>query len=332
MRDASSGRDRPSGGDRGRSENERPRTGGGPRSGGAPRTGGSYGGASRGGPQGDRPSGGRPSGAPGERGGRGGGPGGSGARGPRSAEASVRRVEPPLPDDVTGAELDRDVRSDLLTLAKDNAVAVSRHLVMAGRLLDEDPEAAYAHAMAAQRRAGRIGSVREAAGLAAYGIGAYDEALRELRTARRLTGSDVHLPLMADCERALGRPEKALELAASPEAARLDVQRQIEMRIVASGARTDMGQPDAAVVTLQGPELSVRNPQPWHARLMSAYADALAAAGRAEEAQTWLQRAEAADRTGATGAGARLSGEEDVVVYDLLEDDDEAPADRPSAG
>ena len=243
----------------------------------------------------------------------------------------MRRVEPPLPDDVTGSELDRDVRADLLTLAKDNAIAVSRHLVMAGRLLDDDPEAAYAHAMAAQRRAGRIGSVREAAGLAAYAIGAYAEALRELRTARRLTGSEVHLPLMADCERALERPEKALELAASPEAAGLDAQGQVEMRIVAAGARLDMGQADAAVVTLQGPELTARNPQPWHARLLSAYADALAAAGRPEEAQVWLRKAEAADRTGATGAGRRLSGEEEIVVYDLLEDADGAEDDVPGA-
>ena len=64
--------------------------------------------------------------------------------------ATPRRVEPALPDDVTGAELDRAVRAELSSLASLNAEAVSRHLVMAGRLLDEDPEAAYAHAVAAR--------------------------------------------------------------------------------------------------------------------------------------------------------------------------------------
>ncbi len=89
---------------------------------------------------------------------------------------------------------------------------------MAAQLLDEDPELAYAHAQAAQRRAGRVGLVREALGIAAYQVGHYEEALRELRTARRLTGSSEHLAVMADCERGLGRPERALDLAASDEA------------------------------------------------------------------------------------------------------------------
>jgi hypothetical protein len=171
--------------------------------------------------------------------------------------------------------------------------------------------------------------VREAAGLAAYAIGRHDEALRELRTARRLTGSNAHLPLMADCERGLGRPERALALASSPEAAQLDEAGRVEMRIVAAGARLDMGQADAAVVTLQGPELTAKGQEPWRARLLSAYADALAAAGRGGEARTWLARAAAADPTGATGAARRLGGgagdedQDEVVVFDLLEEDGE---------
>src|SRR3954454_16332977 len=111
-----------------------------------------------------------------------------------------RRIEPPLPDDVTGRELDRAVRAELASLARLNAEAVSRHLVMAGRLLQDDPELAYEHAMAAQKRAGRVGAVREAAGLAAYASGRFAEALAELRAARRITGDDSVLPVMADCE------------------------------------------------------------------------------------------------------------------------------------
>lgn len=221
------------------------------------------------------------------------------------------------------------MRGELGTLAKDNATVVARHLVMAARLLDEDPEAAYQHALAAQRRAGRVGLVREAAGLAAYHAGRYDEALRELRTARRLTGSSEHLPVMADCERGLGRPERALDLAAAPEVSQLDRAGRLEMLIVASGARSDLGQHDAAVVALQVAELDVpprsgsAASRAARARLMSAYADALEAAGRADEARGWLEKAADADDDGSTGAADRLGRVDDGDILDLLEDDDE---------
>ena len=142
------------------------------------------------------------------------------------------------------------VRGRLRTLSKDNADGVGRHLVMVGRLLDTDPELAYEHAQAAVRRAGRVDVVREAAGLAAYRTERYAEALRELRTVRRLNGSSEHLAIMADCERGLGRPERALALAQEPEAETLDAEAQIELAIVVSGARLDLGQPEAAVAAL----------------------------------------------------------------------------------
>ncbi len=235
------------------------------------------------------------------------------------APVRTRRDEPALPDDVVPGDLDRDVRRDLMTLAKDNAEVVARHLVMAGRLLDVDPELAHAHATAAQRRAGRIGAVREAAGLTAYATGRHDEVLRELRAARRLTGSPVHLPLMADAERGLGRPDRALALAASPEVQQLDERGRAEMRIVASGARLDLGQPDAAVVALQGPELTATRPQPWHARTFAAYATALRAAGRAEEAGAWDRRAEALDPSVLTGDPGPGADDDELLVYDAAE-------------
>jgi tetratricopeptide (TPR) repeat protein len=226
---------------------------------------------------------------------------------------------------VTGRELDPEVRSELLTLSKEGAEAVSRHLVVAGRLFDDDPEAAYRHAMAAQRRAGRVGVVREAAGLAAYRTGRYDEALRELRTARRLTGSDEHWPVMADCERGLGRPERALAMASAPETERLSPGARLEMRIVVAGARSDLGQHDAAVLVLQVPELTTgAAPADVRARLQSAYADALEAAGRTDEARAWLERAAATDPDGSTGAAERLGlpgdggAEDDGEMWDLL--------------
>ncbi|MGN6332614.1 MAG: hypothetical protein ACTHOD_13315 [Motilibacteraceae bacterium] len=229
-------------------------------------------------------------------------------------------MAPPLPDDVTADELPREVRRELQTLPEGAAAAVGRRLAMAARLVEDDPELAYQHTLAAQRMAGRVGAVREATGLAAYAAGRWGVALTELRAAKRITGSEAYLPVMADCERGLGRPERALELAASPEAARLDEAGKVELRIVASGARRDLGQLDAAVVTLQGADLTPRRPQPWTARLRYAYADALVAAGRTAEAERWFERALEVDRDGETDAAERLAELQGLTFVDLDDD------------
>ncbi|MGN6301523.1 MAG: hypothetical protein ACTHN8_10585 [Angustibacter sp.] len=231
--------------------------------------------------------------------------------------------EPVLPDDVSIGELDRQVRAQLRSLSKTNAEVVGRHLVMAGRLLADDPEAAYAHAMAAQRRAGRIAIVREAVGVAAYHAGLWSEALAELRAARRMSGSSHQLPLMADAERGLGRPERALELAGSPEAAELGTAERIELAIVVSGARRDLGQPEAAVLALRLPELEHPASRPYVARLQYAYADALLHAGRSEEALAWFARAADSDLDGQTDADERLAELQGLDITDLAAADDE---------
>jgi len=228
-------------------------------------------------------------------------------------------VDPALPADVTGRELDRAVRAELRSLTAENAELVARHLVMAARLVDDDPDAAVAHAMAAQRRAGRIAAVREAAGITAYLAGRYGEALAELRAARRMSGSHEHLPVMADCERGLGRPERALELARAPEVTSLDQAGKIEMRIVSAGARRDLGQAEAAALTLAVPELRSKGKVPWLARLRYAYADALLALGRDEEAKEWFALAVDADEYEDTDAAARLADLEGVSFLDLDE-------------
>jgi tetratricopeptide (TPR) repeat protein len=226
---------------------------------------------------------------------------------------------------VTGDELDRTAKSDLKTLPKDLATDVARHLVMAGRLIDEDAELAYQHTLAARRRAARVGVVREACGLAAYHSGLWSVALSELRAARRLTGQEAYLAVMADAERGLGRPERALDLARSDEAKRLPQAEAIEMRIVESGARRDLAQQGAAVLALQVPELKEERLRPWSARLFYAYADALADAGRESEAADWFARAAAADRDGETDAAERYA---DLEGLDIIDDeDDEGPED-----
>ena len=227
---------------------------------------------------------------------------------------------------MSGAELDRSVRAELGSLASMNADAVAKHLVMAGRLLDEDPEAAYAHAVAARDRAGRIGAVREAAGIAAYLTGRYAEALAELRAARRISGDQSMLPVMADCERGLGRPEKALAMASSPEVRQLDASGRAEMLIVASGARRDLGQPEAAALLLQGPELSPGRRKAWSARLFYAYAEAMVASGRTDDATSWFGHAADADATGETDADERLAELQGVGPMVLHDEDDATDA------
>lgn len=230
--------------------------------------------------------------------------------------AEERPTPPDIPEDVQASELDRVARGRLRTLSKDNADGVARHLVMAGRLLDEDPELAYLHAQAAVRRAGRVDVAREAAGITAYRTGRYAEALRELRTARRLNGSDEHVALMADCERGLGRPDRALAVAHEAAAETLSDEARVELAMVVSGARLDLGEPDAALAALSTAVARAATGSLASA-VARARATALAAAGRTEEARAVL---------------AALPLEEDdddgVVVVDL-EDDDDPPNPQP---
>jgi tetratricopeptide (TPR) repeat protein len=197
---------------------------------------------------------------------------------------------------------------------------VARYLVAAE--LAEDPEQGYAYAKSAHRLAARVGLVREAGGIAAYRTGRWAEALSELRAARRLTGNEEYLPIMADCERALGRLDRALAVVREADPAKLDRATQIELRIVESGIRRDQGLADAAVIALQVPELAAGRLRPWSARLFYAYGDALLAAGREEEARDAFERAAAADPDGMTDAADRLD-ELDGIAFDDLDDIDD---------
>jgi tetratricopeptide (TPR) repeat protein len=189
---------------------------------------------------------------------------------------------------------------------------VAAHLVAAGLLLDDDPVQARAHAWYARGLAPRLAVVREAAGVTAYAAGDYAAALSELRAVRRMTGAIDMLPIMADCERGLGRPDRALALARDPDARKLDAAAKVELGIVVSGARRDRGEHEAAVVALQGPALDSDRLQPWTPRLWYAYAEALLAAGRREEALRWFESTAAVDdgeETDAPQRAALLRGE-----------------------
>ena len=240
-------------------------------------------------------------------------------------------VEPP--EDVDPRELAPEVRSQLRTLSRLAADRVARHLVAAGRLVDEDPQAALEQARAARALGARVAVVREAVGETAYAAGEWAEAIAELRTARRMTGDDSALPLLADSERALGRPDRALRLARSPEAQGLPLATRVEMAIVEAGARRDLGQVEAALVTLHRAGLDRRRIEAWSPRLWYAYADTLLAAGRTDEARDWFVAAASADPESETDAAERVLELDGVEIlddehdeydeYDEYEEDDE---------
>lgn len=212
---------------------------------------------------------------------------------------------PPIPDEITGRELDRSVSAQLKGLPEKLAARVARHLVAAGRLIDEDPETAYQHTLAARARAARLAVVREAAGEAAYASGHYAEALAELRAAKRMNGATAYLPIMADCQRALGKPEEALKLAKSPSVAGFPPEAKAEMTLVEAGARRDLGQLDAALRTLELAPLTSKSRAAWVVRLRYAYADTLEAAGRDRDALAWFHRTNAIDSDQVTDAAER---------------------------
>ena len=229
----------------------------------------------------------------------------------RSGEERPRTVEqstydgPDLPEEITGAELDPAVRAQLKGLPEKLAARVARHLAAAGLLIDEDPETAYQHTLAARARASRLAVVREATGEAAYAAGHYAEALAELRAAKRMNGATDYLPIMADCHRALGNPEQAIKLAKSPSVSNFAPEAKAEMTLVEAGARRDMGQLDAALRTLELAPLQSKTRATWVVRLRYAYADILEAAGRESDALAWFHRTNAIDSEQITDAAER---------------------------
>lgn len=245
--------------------------------------------------------------------------------------AGYRPAKPKAPEidsDVTGRELDGATYRQLRALEPRNAETVAKHLVMAGRYLDIDPEFALAHAVAASRSAGRIAAVREAVGIAAYVAEDYELALRELRTHRRISGSVDHLALLVDCERALGRLPKAQEMIAEFKREELPAEVRVELAIVESGILTDQGKKSQAVVALQIPQLNPKRAFEYSPRLFSAYADALANAGRDQEAERWARLSVVAEAALGQGNFAEPEIFDIFGEADLFEKE-EMPAESP---
>jgi len=244
--------------------------------------------------------------------------------GPDLRPVRARHDDPDIPEDVTPQQLERGARMELRTLSKENADWVASHMVMAARLLDTEPELAHEHALSAARRGGRIAVVRETLAITAYTVGDFALALRELRTFRRISGSNDQLPLMVDSERGVGRPDRALELGRSVDRSTLSPTVQAALAIAMSGARLDLGQPDAALAELEIPQLDPDRAFSYSPPLFRAYAEVLEEVGRTEEAAAWRRRADVAEDA--------LDPDDDIVeIEDVsIDDDDDEGDDEPT--
>jgi len=114
---------------------------------------------------------------------------------------------------VKGGQLPRWVRDEILrSTPKDRREPAIAHLAKA---MESFAEERYSSAVGDLRKAKtlspRSATVRELLGLSAYRSGQWEEALRELRTFRRLTGDLIHYPVELDCLRALGRDEDIIK-------------------------------------------------------------------------------------------------------------------------
>ncbi|MDE2386197.1 MAG: hypothetical protein KGL77_00660 [Actinomycetales bacterium] len=221
-----------------------------------------------------------------------------------------------IPDDIVEKDLEMGIRAQLKTLTPENAEKVARHLIMVGLLLDQDPELAHEHALAAADRAGRIAVVREIVGCTAYANGDFALALRELLTARRISGSNEQIALIVDSERGMGRPERALEVGRSVDRKSLSAQSRVNLAIALSGARLDQGENELALAELEIPELNPASVFDYSAPLFFAYADVLEILGRKADSKRW---AELGNRAIAALEGSNEGEDENMVVLEEIE-------------
>ena len=211
--------------------------------------------------------------------------------------ASADKPKSPLiPHEIQPEDLDMGVRVQLKTLSAENAEMTARHLAMVAYLAEQDPELAHRHAQAAASRAGRIPVVRETVGITAYFVEDWALSLRELLAHRRMTNSNDHVPMMIDCERGLGRPQRGLELGRTIDRAALSAEVRVSLAIAMSGARLDLGQNETALVELEIKELNPNSVFDYSPRLFWAYADTLEVLGREADAAKWADLAARADK------------------------------------
>lgn len=158
-----------------------------------------------------------------------------------------RPGEPKMPAGMEWSMLSKEEKERLRGLGKEHAENIGLHMLAAFALEESDPEAALDHAKWIAKQASRIDMTRETLALIAYRMGDYRLALREFRTAFRMNGYGDYLPFMADCERGLGNPKKAIEIATSEDARYLQGESKAELFLVYAGALADLGKYDEAI-------------------------------------------------------------------------------------
>ncbi|MCF8528289.1 MAG: hypothetical protein K9G13_00015 [Aquiluna sp.] len=229
----------------------------------------------------------------------------------RVARERTDEKSPLIPSEITPDDVDMGVRVQLKTLTAENAEMTARHLAMVSLLINDDPELAHKHAIAAARRAGRLAIAHETLGITAYAIGDFTLALRELLTHRRLSGSNDQLPLIVDAERGMGRPERALEAVAGVDRNSLPVGIRINLAIALSGARLDLGNAKLAQQELEIAELSPKRVFEQSPLLFRSYAEVLREQGK--NGDEWEQLAAKADKALAS------HGEELFELFEEIE-------------
>jgi len=238
----------------------------------------------------------------------------------RTDEDSRESRGPWIPEEILFEDLDKSVRFELQTLPESLQERVGRHLLAAEMAIaDDDMKTALAHSRQAKKLAGRVAVVREANGTIEYLAGEYAAALNELRAVRRMTGSNDFVAMMADCERGLGRPERAIEFLKSIPTKELAPDTAIEALMVNAGARADMGQIDAALLMLNVGSLTSLPAGDLRARMQESYSDLLDKAGRAAEAREWRGKALKSDINGVT---ALTRSQESGITAHVLDESD----------
>jgi tetratricopeptide (TPR) repeat protein len=165
------------------------------------------------------------------------------------------------------------------------------HLEEAVAALDRGrPEDAVRAAQQAKALAPRSGAVREVLGMALYRRERYREALRELQAYRRFTGRADQNHLIADSQRALGAPEKALPLVQEALDARIGAEARAEAAVVGGSALADLGRYEEALTLLRRFDRGSDAAHPYDLRVWYVTGDVLERAGRRREAARAFRR------------------------------------------
>lgn len=199
----------------------------------------------------------------------------------------------------TPSELPRDVLDEIRRIAHfGRAPAVTQDVEAAVVAVDEDRlDDALEHLQGAKHHAPRAPTIRELIGLVHYQRGEWREAARELATYRRLSGRTNQDHLYADAIRALGRPEKAIEVLEELDLTGLADEIRVEALIIHAGALRDLERAADAVELLKRGPLDPPAVLPYHLRLWYALADALEESGKRSDARSWWDAIYAEDPT-----------------------------------